>query len=48
MVNHAGSTFEAVLSVVFGCPLEGDVPIERVVDIAAQLVKLRREPDHPW
>lgn len=35
---HAG--FEAVLSVVFGCPFEGDVPIGRVLDIAERLLAM--------
>ncbi|MBA3468160.1 MAG: hydroxymethylglutaryl-CoA lyase [Herpetosiphonaceae bacterium] len=32
--------FEAVLSVVFGCPFEGDVPFERVAEIAERLVAM--------
>lgn len=40
LVRDAGKGFDAVLSVVFGCPFEGDVPIERVLDIAEQLVNL--------
>lgn len=40
LVRNAGKGFDAVLSVVFGCPFEGDVPIERVLDIAEHLVSL--------
>ena len=40
IVNHAGRMFDAVLSVVFGCPFEGDVPIERVLDLSGQLLDL--------
>jgi hydroxymethylglutaryl-CoA lyase len=40
MVRDAGKLFDAVLSVVFGCPFEGDVPITRVLDQAEQLVEL--------
>lgn len=36
-VRAAGRSFDAVLSVVFGCPFEGDVPIARVLAIAEQL-----------
>ncbi|HEU5086630.1 MAG TPA: hydroxymethylglutaryl-CoA lyase, partial [Roseiflexaceae bacterium] len=32
--------FDAVLSVVFGCPFEGDVPLERVLAISERLVEL--------
>ncbi len=40
LVRHAGKLFDAVLSVVFGCPFEGDVPIERVLQIAERLVAM--------
>ena len=40
LVQDAGKPFDAVLSVVFGCPFEGDVPIKRVLDIAERLVSL--------
>ncbi len=40
MVRGAGKIFDAVLSVVFGCPFEGDVPIDRVLDIATRLVDM--------
>lgn len=40
-VLHAAQIeFEAVLSVVFGCPFEGDVPLERVIDITERLVTM--------
>jgi hydroxymethylglutaryl-CoA lyase len=32
--------FDGVISVAFGCPFEGDVPIERVLDISARLLDL--------
>jgi hydroxymethylglutaryl-CoA lyase len=37
LVRSSGRMFDAVLSVVFGCPFEGDVPVARVLDIAGQL-----------
>jgi len=40
LVRGAGRMFDAVLSVVFGCPFEGDVPISRVLDIAGRLLDL--------
>src|SRR5215211_5160642 len=40
LVRGAGKMFVAVLSVVFGCPFEGEVPIERVLDLAEQLVAM--------
>lgn len=40
LVRGAGKLFDAVLSVVFGCPFEGDVPIEKVLDLAEQLVAM--------
>ena len=40
LVRDAGKTFDAVLSVVFGCPFEGDVPVERVIEIAERLAGL--------
>lgn len=39
LVNGAGRMFDAVLSVVFGCPWEGDVPIERVVELSSRLAE---------
>lgn len=39
----AGVQFEAVVSVAFGCPFEGDVPLERVMDLTARLFDLGAE-----
>jgi hydroxymethylglutaryl-CoA lyase len=36
--REAGLRCEGVLSVVFGCPYEGHVPVERVLEIARRLV----------
>ncbi len=38
LARENGKTFDAVLSVVFGCPFEGDVPIERVLGIVQRLI----------
>jgi hydroxymethylglutaryl-CoA lyase len=43
IVKQAGKPFEAVLSVSFGCPFEGDVPISRVLDLCRQLLDLGAE-----
>ncbi len=40
IVRGADKPFDGVLSVVFGCPFEGDVPISRVLEIAERLVEL--------
>jgi len=40
ITHGAGRLFDAVLSVVFGCPFEGDVPIERVLDLCGRLLDL--------
>jgi hydroxymethylglutaryl-CoA lyase len=40
LVRATGRSFEAVLSVAFGCPFEGDVPVERVLDLCARLLDL--------
>jgi hydroxymethylglutaryl-CoA lyase len=40
IVRSAGKSFDAVLSVAFGCPFEGDVPIPRVLDLCARLLDL--------
>ncbi|MFL5801964.1 MAG: hydroxymethylglutaryl-CoA lyase, partial [Roseiflexaceae bacterium] len=40
IVVGAGRMFDAVLSVVFGCPFEGDVPIERVIELSSRLLDL--------
>ncbi|MFV9506172.1 MAG: hydroxymethylglutaryl-CoA lyase [Oscillochloridaceae bacterium umkhey_bin13] len=43
LVRGAGITFDAVISVAFGCPFEGHVPIERVMDLAQRLFDLGAE-----
>ena len=46
VLRHArgeGLRCEAVISVAFGCPYEGPVPPERVLDIAGQLVRAGAE-----
>ncbi|GIV94238.1 MAG: hypothetical protein KatS3mg056_2947 [Chloroflexus sp.] len=43
LVHAAGKPFDAVLSVAFGCPFEGDVPIERVLDLCQRLLDLGAE-----
>ena len=46
VLGHArgeGLRCEAVISVAFGCPYEGHVPPERVLDIAGQLVRAGAE-----
>jgi hydroxymethylglutaryl-CoA lyase len=43
IVTGAGRLFDGVLSVVFGCPFEGDVPIERVLDLSGRLLDLGAE-----
>jgi hydroxymethylglutaryl-CoA lyase len=43
LVHAAGKPFDAVLSVAFGCPFEGDVPIERVMDLCQRLLDLGAE-----
>lgn len=40
VVLGAGRMFDAVLSVVFGCPFEGDVPIRRVLELAGRLLDI--------
>lgn len=40
VAQSSGRLFDGVISVVFGCPFEGDVPIGRVLDIAARLLDL--------
>lgn len=40
IVRGAGKTFDAVLSVAFGCPFEGEVPFERVLDLSARLLRM--------
>ncbi|HEU5097992.1 MAG TPA: hydroxymethylglutaryl-CoA lyase [Roseiflexaceae bacterium] len=43
IAHAAGRMFDGVLSVVFGCPFEGDVPIERVLELAGRLLDLGAE-----
>ncbi|GAB4444818.1 MAG: hydroxymethylglutaryl-CoA lyase [Chloroflexi bacterium OHK40] len=40
IVRAAGRPFDAVLSVAFGCPFEGDVPIARVLELCGRLLDL--------
>lgn len=40
IVTGAGRLFDGVISVVFGCPFEGDVPIERTLEIAGRLLDM--------
>ena len=42
-LKQADIAFEAVLSVVFGCPFEGDVPLERVLSIIERLLEMGAE-----
>lgn len=39
IVRGAGKFFDAVLSVAFGCPFEGDVPFDRVLHLSDQLLE---------
>jgi hydroxymethylglutaryl-CoA lyase len=40
IVRAAGRPFDAVLSVAFGCPFEGHVPIGRVLELCGRLLDL--------
>lgn len=40
IVADSGKLFDGVLSVVFGCPFEGDVPIGRVLEVAGRLLDM--------
>lgn len=40
IARAAGKPFDAVLSVAFGCPFEGDVPVERVLELCGRLLEL--------
>ncbi len=40
IARGAGRLFDAVLSVVFGCPFEGDVPLTRVLDLCGRLLDM--------
>ncbi|HEY7048452.1 MAG TPA: hydroxymethylglutaryl-CoA lyase [Jatrophihabitantaceae bacterium] len=37
-VHDAGGSLEVIVSTAWGCPYEGDVPVERVVDVARRAV----------
>jgi hydroxymethylglutaryl-CoA lyase len=43
IAQAAGCMFDGVLSEVFGCPIEGDVPIGRVLDLCGRLLDLGAE-----
>jgi hydroxymethylglutaryl-CoA lyase len=43
IAHAAGCLFDGVLSVVFGCPFEGDVPIARVLELCGRLLDLGAE-----
>jgi hydroxymethylglutaryl-CoA lyase len=40
IVGASGKPFDAVLSVAFGCPFDGHVPIERVLELCGRLLDL--------
>lgn len=40
IVRGSGRIFDAVLSVAFGCPFEGEVPFERVLELSEHLIGL--------
>jgi hydroxymethylglutaryl-CoA lyase len=40
IVIGAGKLFDGVISVAFGCPFEGDVPAERVLEISGRLLDM--------
>ncbi|MEN9936356.1 MAG: hypothetical protein RLZZ387_2935 [Chloroflexota bacterium] len=40
IARAAGRGFDAVLSVAFGCPFEGDVPLARVLDLCQRLLDI--------
>lgn len=39
LASQHGVVVDCALSVCFGCPFEGDVPVQRVVDLCAELVQ---------
>lgn len=41
LAHAAGIRAQVTISVAFGCPFEGEVPVERVVEIAARLAAAR-------
>jgi hydroxymethylglutaryl-CoA lyase len=38
LVHQAGAALEGIVATAWGCPYEGDVPLERVVDVAADMI----------
>ena len=44
ILGEAGMPFDAVISTAFGCPYEGDVPVERVMWVAERLLELSPKP----
>lgn len=45
ILGAANLPFDAVISTAFGCPYEGDVPIERVLAVAEKLLELQPRPN---
>jgi hydroxymethylglutaryl-CoA lyase len=37
--HERGATVQVIISTAWGCPYEGDVPVERVVDVASRAVR---------
>jgi hydroxymethylglutaryl-CoA lyase len=44
ILGEAKMPFDAVISTAFGCPYEGDVPVERVMWVAEKLLELTPTP----
>ena len=44
VLGAANMPFDAVISTAFGCPYEGDVPVERVMWVAEKLLELSPQP----
>ncbi len=44
ILGGASLPFDAVISTAFGCPYEGDVPVERVLWVAERLLELTPQP----
>ncbi|HEX2916000.1 MAG TPA: hydroxymethylglutaryl-CoA lyase [Chloroflexia bacterium] len=44
IMGEAGMPFDAVISTAFGCPYEGDVPVERIMWVAEKLLELTPQP----
>lgn len=44
VLGAASMPFDAVISTAFGCPYEGDVPVERVMWVAEKLLELSPQP----